>query len=271
MWSLRPPAYVNELEKRLQRRYDAFFADPVFAAFVGGSGYANYGYWDDGTTAGHAACDALVDRLLAGMPRPPRAVLDVACGQGATTRRIAQVTLAPRVVGVDLALPRLAAARARGVQHVARMNAVELGFADGAFDAVVSVEAAFHFVTREAFLREARRVLAPGGVLLLADVIATTPAGRVPAENLLRDADAYRALLARAGFGGCRVDDVTARTWKAFRRRYAGFVLRRLLTPRVLARLPALCWLALTRLPATERALARYVLVTATKDGRATG
>jgi ubiquinone/menaquinone biosynthesis C-methylase UbiE len=45
------------------------------------------------------------------------------------------------------------------------MDAARLAFADAQFDAVICVEAAFHFDTRAAFLREALRVLKPAGAL----------------------------------------------------------------------------------------------------------
>jgi cyclopropane fatty-acyl-phospholipid synthase-like methyltransferase len=55
-------------------------------------------------------------------------------------------------------------------------------FADGQFDKIVSVEAAFHFPPRAAFLREAARTLRPGGLLSLIDLVVVPP--RTPLERL---------------------------------------------------------------------------------------
>ncbi|HLQ37384.1 MAG TPA: methyltransferase domain-containing protein [Planctomycetota bacterium] len=257
---------MSRLARRLQRRYAALFRDPIGRAFFGDSGYANYGYWTADTTSAAAACDQLVDRLLAHLPRPPARVLDVACGHGGTTQRLARAFGAHAIVAVDLVPAHVAATAARtpGCRH-AVMDAARLGFADASFDVVLCTEAAFHFETRERFLREAARVLRPGGHLLLADLILRAGAGRVPRANLVRSMAAYRELLLRCGFHSAELEDITDKSWRAFRRRYAAFAVRQrgLLvgTRRAIGWLLFHSWRGLL----TEYAIARYFLAVARK------
>jgi SAM-dependent methyltransferase len=91
-------------------------------------------------------------------------VLDVGCGTGLSTRTLARV--ADRVVGIDSSPEMLshAAGGAGIVYQQARAEA--LPFADRSFD-LINVGLAFHWFAREAFLREARRVLRDDGWLVI--------------------------------------------------------------------------------------------------------
>jgi len=98
-----------------------------------------------------------------------RAVLDVASGAGYGSALLART--AARVVGVDLSEAAAEHARARYASianlefHAADCTA--LPFADASFDAVVSFETIEHIAAQEAFLDEVRRVLRPGGIVVL--------------------------------------------------------------------------------------------------------
>lgn len=249
----------------LVRHYGRLFGDPLLRAFLGDSGYANYGYWRSSTATGKDACDNLVDLLLDRVDGTPDAVLDVACGEGGTTRRLCERWPAARVLALNLASDQLRAARARApAARFVQADAARLPVRDGCAGVVLCVEAAFHFDTRQAFLRAARAALAPGGWLLLTDVTGRRGGGRIARANRIPDPAAYRALLQRLGFCDVAVDDVTASTWTAFRGRYARFARgpgRRLLL-RMLPRLPWLIWL-IWRAWVTDRAISAYVTVAA--------
>lgn len=108
-------------------------------------------------------------------------LLDVACGAGHPTLRIAELTGA-RVDGVELheqgvAVARLAAAE-RGLAARASFlvadAAQRLPFEDASFDALICVDAVNHLPDRAAVFGEWARVLQPGGRLVFTDPIVVS-------------------------------------------------------------------------------------------------
>ena len=95
-----------------------------------------------------------------------RHVLDVGCGEGQLSRRVAR--LGGAVVGVDPTAGQLttAAARGGGVRY-ARGTAEALPFACASFDGVVICLTLEHLDPFEPAVHEVGRVLAPGGVFCL--------------------------------------------------------------------------------------------------------
>jgi MPBQ/MSBQ methyltransferase len=246
--------------------YREFYDDPIFAAFYRHSGYANFGYWDGSIATAAAASDRLVEKLLEFLPERRGTILDVACGQGASTRYLTKFFKPRRITGIGIVPRQIARARANARRcRFAVMDATELDFPAGHFDVVICVEAAFHFKTRARFFSEAARVLKPGGHLLLADLLMAFGAPLTPRENHLPGRRAYAAQLRRAGFEDVRVIDVTDRTWRRYRRAFNHFVARRtrdVLTPSGLRDLYTLnvnsSW-----------AIRAYLLAAARKPGRA--
>jgi len=138
-------------------------------------GWLNLGLWDgDGGDPEEAsvAVRRLVERLAADLPTGGD-VLDVGNGLAAQDPVIAEVASPRSLAAVNITWSQLEAGRGRlrdaGALAVCA-DAVRLPFADGSFDGVISVEAAFHFSSRERFLGEAFRVLRPGGVLTMSDL-----------------------------------------------------------------------------------------------------
>src|SRR5262249_32659037 len=109
------------------------------------------------------------------------------------------------------------------------MDATELKFPDGYFDAVVCAEAAHHFDTRQTFFGEAFRVLKPGGSLVLSDMLFRSYPrflarfDDVPLANQLPDIAAYHAQLEAAGFAAISIEDVTDACVKGFQGHVAGW------------------------------------------------
>ena len=108
-------------------------------------------------------------------PTPQDTALDVATGTGNTA--LALAPFAAHVTGLDVSPKMLEQARARaereGIANASFLEgrAEQLPFADGSFTLVSSRHAPHHFRDVPAFLGEVRRVLRPGGRLVLADQI----------------------------------------------------------------------------------------------------
>ncbi len=205
--------------------YRGFFKDPILKAFYGDSGYANLGYWDASTRTATEACDRLVDRLAGLLGDAEGRVLDVACGEGATTRRLTEHFTPDDVSAINISVPQLAAARTRapGVSFY-RMDASAMEFPDNYFDHVICVEAAFHFYTRRRFLEEALRVLRPGGTLAVSDLLMMRGAPTVPWANYVANRTAYARQLAEVGFEEVQVEPALDQTWGGFRRHFTDFI-----------------------------------------------
>jgi MPBQ/MSBQ methyltransferase len=201
-------------------RYDRVIAEPRMRKLYGESGYFNVGYWVDGATDLVGACNRLVDELAAAVSMEATVILDAGCGLGAGTRRLAERFPQALVLGVNLSLWQLTAARSRGVEALAVMDASRMAVAGGTADAVLAIESAQHFDTRAAFVAEAHRVLRPGGVLATADMLfrdADAIGGwMVPRENRITTTAEYSKVLADAGFTDVTVRDITSASWRPY-------------------------------------------------------
>ncbi len=97
------------------------------------------------------------------LPTPAR-VLDAGCGSG---RNMLEFARYGEVTGIELSATSVAAARARDVGEVVEGSVLELPFAPASFDLEVCLDVVEHLQDDRAALRELRRVLAPGGALLV--------------------------------------------------------------------------------------------------------
>jgi len=167
----------------------------------------------------------LYARDIAGrLPKTVRKVLETACGTGIVTRRILEtLPSGATLVATDLNAPMVEFARS-SVGDDARLDwrAADMGaldFPDASFDAIVCQFGLMFAPDKDLALREARRVLAPGGTLLfnvwdslernpfafLANDVITgffhsDPPTFYQVPFCMSDRDRLREMLARAGF-----------------------------------------------------------------------
>jgi SAM-dependent methyltransferase len=134
---------------------------------------------------------SLFDRLEAGdVIAPGLRVLDLGTGTGSLGRGFARRGC--RMVGLDLSQDLIAEARAQdaaaGLASAYLAGSAErVGLADGAFD-IVAAGQCWHWFDRPAAAREARRLLKPGGRLVIAHFDWIPLAGNLVAatEDLIR-------------------------------------------------------------------------------------
>ncbi len=146
--------------------------------------HIHLGYWvnpalSDGSFEDFAAAAERLSWMVceAGGVRNGQRIVDVGCGIGGNI-----ASLNKRLEGVDLyglnidprqlavAKETVPACPGNNVQFVAG-DACRLPFADRSVDVLTAVECSFHFPSRRTFMREAKRVLRPGGMLSVSDLV----------------------------------------------------------------------------------------------------
>lgn len=201
--------------------------------------FANYGYWSrpDLTMAQASEAMAALVAASAGLG-PADRVLDVGCGYGACAVVYAERFAPGQIIGIDVTPTRIEHGReyvaSRGFSEIIDLrlgDATRMDFESAAFDKLIAVECAFHFDTRRAFFAEASRVLKPGGVMALTDLIprrGVDPEAYLREENTLAididmynranayDEDVYAGYLREAGFTDVRIESMTEWTLARF-------------------------------------------------------
>lgn len=210
--------------------------------------HMHYGYWADPrrpdiTPEGYkkAADELAFQHFDMARIRPGHKILDVGCGFGGSILLLNDNYRNVDVTGLNIDPRQIEWARRtvlpkrRGSNAIAFEvgDACELPYPDASFDTIYAIECVFHFPSRKRFLEQARRVLKPGGRLVVSDfviyaptaalVIATEPWYRKDLRRVFGDSappwsrTMYQWMARAAGLKVVEFRDVTANTLPTFK------------------------------------------------------
>jgi SAM-dependent methyltransferase len=107
----------------------------------------------------------VLEKVIDGLALPaPARILDAGCGSG---RNMVDLAQRGTVTGVELSETSVSIARGRGAGEVVRGSVLEMPFADESFELALCLDVIEHLEDDVAAMRELRRVVVPGGPLLV--------------------------------------------------------------------------------------------------------
>lgn len=226
-------------KSRIINYYDSCEIDYRWLWDLTNSRAMHYGYWDaDVSNLGQALLrqnDFMASRV--GLSDQDQ-VLDAGCGVGGSSLHIAR-QYGCSVTGISISARQIARAkqyaREEGLEDKVdflERDFTDTGFPDGHFSVVWAVESVCHAHDKMDFLREACRVLRPGGRLILCDGFASRDTYDAADSALmqrwvngwavesLETGDAFCESAGRAGFSNIRYEDITPNILPSSRRLY---------------------------------------------------
>ena len=146
------------------------------------SDHVHLGLWEQG--AAHdwrGAQEAMTDEHLNALDlRDAQTVIDIGCGIGGSLRLVNERLADSRLVGVNIDPRQLTVCQT----HTAtcgnqfdwlQCDAGAVPLEDHSADRILSLEAMFHFPSRQVFLSETARLLRPHGLLVCSDIVFGNP------------------------------------------------------------------------------------------------
>jgi len=161
--------------------------------------------------------------------QPDAVILDVGCGGGGAVKILAQATLRGKVCGVDYSEDVLFTAHRvnralvkQGRVKIRHGSVSDLPFPDDTFDLATAFETTMFWPSLVDDLREVRRVLKPGGILLIANEAYAD--ARFEERNAkwsrlanfqLQTPEETHQCLVEAGYAQVEIDTMPGKNWIA--------------------------------------------------------
>lgn len=226
-------------KEEIIRYYDECEVDYRLLWDLNNSHAMHAGYWDEHTKSLRDALRRENEILaeIAGI-KETDCVLDAGCGVGGSSLFLAKqyqcavtgITLCPK----QAQKARKIAKDARIVPHplYAVMDFTCTTFPDRSFDVVWGLESVCHATNKEAFIKEASRLLRPGGRLIIADGFASNPPRTISEAAAMKrwlkgwgvedlaTVDAFKNALTLNGFKDIFFRDITQNVKPSAKRLY---------------------------------------------------
>ena len=160
---------------------------------------------------------------------PAHVILDVGCGGGKTVNRLAKRAPLGKVFGIDYSEDMVEYSKKVNKKLIAenRVEIVEgsvekLGFSDDFFDLVTAIETYYFWPSFSDALKEIRRVLKPGGKLLIVNEMVKDGVYEIKHAEMIKQAyvrlislDEIRNTVLRVGFADVQIFNKAGSPWNA--------------------------------------------------------
>lgn len=229
--------------KEIARYYDLSEVHYRFFWNLEESKSLHYGYWDTSTKSFHEAL-LNINKVLSKKASISENdhVLDAGCGIGGSSLWLAR-NLGCKVTGITLSEKQMHKATSQAqneglacLVHFYQKDFTDTKFSESSFDVVWAIESVCHAEDKSAFLKEAYRILKPGGCLIMADFFKKEGLQGTDAQ-IIQDwahgwavpdfstIEEFKVQMSRVNFTKVNIEDATKNIQPSARRLYRSYFL----------------------------------------------